>query len=78
MTFFVGYINNAVMTLPMYLNSHMRIVWQIKDIISMWFHALHIHFQCSNLIQTMTSINYFLNTQWPVRIDNRFYAKKTL
>ena len=40
----------------------------------MWLHALHIHFQYSNLIQIMTSINYFSNS----RLNNRFCSRKKL
>jgi glycerol-3-phosphate dehydrogenase len=58
MTSFFDYINNAVIKLQIYFNSHIRIVWQIKGIIPMRFHLyrtvihtnikifapLHIHF----------------------------------
>jgi hypothetical protein len=39
MTPFIGYINNSVIKFLIYLNSHMRIVWQINDIISVQFHV---------------------------------------
>ena len=39
MTSFISDINNAVIKLQIYLNSHMRIVWQIKGIILMWIYV---------------------------------------
>ena len=44
MTSFIGYmyINNTVIKLTIYSNSHMRIVWQIKDMISTWLYVLSI------------------------------------
>ena len=40
MAFFIGYINNAVKKkqLPIYFDSHMRIVEQIINIIPKWVH----------------------------------------
>jgi hypothetical protein len=39
MTPFIGYTSNAVLNSPIYFNSHVRIVWQIKDIIPMRCHV---------------------------------------
>jgi uncharacterized membrane protein (Fun14 family) len=39
MTFFIGYINNAVIKLLIYFNSNMRIVEQIMNIIPKWVYG---------------------------------------
>jgi hypothetical protein len=35
----VGYINNVIIKLRIYFNSHMRIIGQAMDIIQKWFHV---------------------------------------
>ena len=39
MTSFVGYMNDAVIKLPIYLNLYLRIVEHIINVIQNWFHV---------------------------------------
>jgi len=39
MTSFMGYINNVVIKLSIYFNSHVRIVRQIMAVITKWFYV---------------------------------------
>jgi hypothetical protein len=39
MTSFIGYINNTMIKLKIYFNSHMRIDEQIRNIIPQWIHV---------------------------------------
>ena len=42
-TSFIGYMDNTMIKLPIYFNSHMRIDEQIINIIPKWFHVLYKH-----------------------------------
>ena len=42
-TSFIGYMDNTMIKLPIYFNSHMRIDEQIINIIPKFFHVLYKH-----------------------------------
>jgi hypothetical protein len=51
-TSFIGYINNAVIKLQIYINLHTCIVWQSKDIIPMWFDVF-IQDRCAHKLKCL-------------------------
>jgi hypothetical protein len=54
MTSFSGYINNAVIKLPIHFESHMRIVRQIMNIIHRRFHVFYMCRQTLNVVLFFT------------------------
>jgi hypothetical protein len=58
-TSFFSYINNTVIKLPIYCNSHMRIVELIINIIPKWFHAF-IKMEGILIEAKLLSLHWFL------------------